>query len=195
MPERWSVCTSSYKCPTCNRLWQTEGLTLGYFQYLSKDINAMYQAKELKKLTFYNTMDNEEDVWCEIDLQNAHDNFCVYLKGRNLANYIPDHPLSNIGDYFQEKTKVYEDTMSAMEIFDLLHNLYYMFDIRLLGDPALQKHPAYHMHEGYWESSEVTLEVSDGMKDTITFRHPSVASGIVIYCTLQNSLLREWFHC
>ena len=194
MSKEWNVSTSSFKCPACNRLLQTERITLSRFQYLSKDILDMYRDKKLNKLIFYHTMDNEEDVWCELNLQSTHNNFDVYRKGYNIYSLVPDHPLGEIGDYLENKTKIYTGTMSTTDICMLLQKMFYIYDIRLLGDNALSQHPSYSVIEEYSDFSKITLELIDGMTDDIVFRYPSVASGIVHLCIAENTLLSKWFH-
>ena len=190
-----TILDTSYKCPTCNQFIQVEHFKLKYLQYLAKDIKEMFRNKELKKLTFFHTYDHEEDTWCEIDLLNQLDNFSVFTKGHNYFSWIPDHPLAHLNDFLEEKTKIYSDTVSSSEILDLLDDLYYKYDIRLLDKAARSEHPAYHMLVEYTEHTDVILELADGRIDQVTLWHPSVASNIVNLCIARNSLLSKWFRC
>ena len=170
-------------------------MELRYLQHLSKNILERYHNNELSRLTFFHTYDYEEDIWCELNLQSTHNNFEVYRKGHNIYALVPDHPLGEIGDYLENKTKIYTGTMSTTDICTLLQKMFNLYDIRLLGENALSQHPSYTSIEDYISSSEVILEMTDGMKDSVTFGDSSVASGIVHLCISENNLLREWFCC
>lgn len=193
MSEKTEHVVSSYKCPSCHQFTQYDMYRLDYIRYLSQDIRELYQKKKLKKLTFYHTYDGTEDIWCEIDLLSENENFSVYLQGNHFYNFIPDNRLGTLESPLEEKTKVYSAYMLHREISNLLGDLFDAFDIRLLNNQALDTHPKYNMHHGYYEYSTITLELVDGRTDEITYRQTSVGSNIVSMCVFRNPLLKEWF--
>ena len=81
---------------------------------------------------------------------------------------------------YADKTMVKEMVLTAEDAIQFIYCLFKMYDVRLLGDEALKRHPAVPlMFDGHRLDISINLEWTSGEIDSVTFEEYSVADCIL----------------
>ena len=172
-------------------------------QHLSKRVSWRFKKGELKRLSFCcgeGYIITSDYAWCEIDLTKLENNACIYLEGEAWG-FVPRGAKFETKAMYNEKTKVYETTVSKAEILFLLDKLFFDYDLRLLNEDALHGHPAQNIdfHTGRMTLDEsveklwIELEDNDGIIDEICMDKFSLGGNIFRSIFKQCGTLRELF--
>ena len=171
--------------------------------HLQKNVCQMYQRGDLKRLTIcyaegYICL--SEYLWCEIELLSGKNKASIYFEGKTPFGYT-----LGLGAFeaetcvYEEKTKVFECEIPEREVMRFLSKVFYDYDLRLLGDEALEHHPAYNYDYIYGTMSmdEMTdrliieLEATDGTIDQVKMRKDSIAGNILMSFIHQSETLSK----
>lgn len=154
-------------------------------RHFSTNLEEAYQNGDIKKLTVSyrsSQWDFEESIDYEIDLAPEQSILKIYLQ-----HCVPLHLFLiasemsfDIETEYADKTMVKEMVLTAEDAMQFIYCLFKMYDVRLLGDEALKRHPAVPlMFDGHRLDISINLEWTSGEIDSVTFEEYSVADCIL----------------
>lgn len=154
-------------------------------RHLSTNVEEAYKNGDLKKLTVsYHTSqwDWEEFIEYDFDLMPSKNSLKIFLQ-----HLVPLHMFLVSSEFsfdveteYAEKTLAKEIPLPEEDLIQFIYCLFKMYDVRLLGADALQRHPAVPiMFDGHRVDIKIDLEWTNGNVDSVTFEEYSVADSVL----------------